>query len=280
MPFDVILLGHGSHRTRATDLGLREIHRRLQDGFTGEARVALAFFEFLHPTLAETVAALAESGVRNAILMPYFLFAGREIQRDIPAELAHLRERHPSLEVSMAENLGIHPNLIAVAADRVCEALQGVGQLLPTAGGRLPRRDATGRVGVVLVNRGVRRQYDDGSSLAELCRLLRDALGTTLGADTLVEPALAENSPQTVEAAAARLVALGAARVVVLPYLHFPGKVLATSVAPATERARAANPGFNHYLASTLCVDDRIIAVCEERIRAAHAAHAARPAVS
>ena len=267
MPFDVILLGHGSHRTRSTDLGLREIHRRLQERLVGEARVSLAFFEFLHPTLQETVAALAHDGARRAILMPYFLFAGREIQRDIPGELAHLRERFPTLDITMAATLGIHPQMTAVAADHVRQALAGVGQLLPTAGARLPRRGETGRVGVVLVNRGVRRQYDDGSRLAELCQMLR----AELGEDTLVEPALAENSPQTVEAAAARLIEQGARRVVVMPYLHFPGKVLAESVVAATERARAAHPGVKHYLASTLCVDDRIVAVCEERIRAAHA---------
>jgi sirohydrochlorin cobaltochelatase len=262
MTTDVILLGHGSHRTRATDLGLREIHRRLQRRLDGEARVALGFFEFLHPTLAETVAELAGAGVRQAILMPYFLFVGREIQRDIPRELAHLREQYPTLEVTMAATLGVHPNMIEVAAERVRCALAGVGQVLPTAGGCLPRRGETGRVGVVLVNRGVRRQFDDGARLGDLCALLQGALG----GDTLVEPALAENSPQTVEATAAHLVDQGARRVVVMPYLHFPGKVLA-SVAEGTERARAAHPDVKHYLASTLCVDDRIVEVCVARIR-------------
>ncbi|HEY7835188.1 MAG TPA: hypothetical protein VIG30_16550, partial [Ktedonobacterales bacterium] len=55
----------------------------------------------------------------------------------------------------------------------------------------------------------------------------------------------------------------------VLPYLHFPGKVLLESVVPATERARAAHPEVPHMLAATLGVDDRIVAVCAERVRAA-----------
>lgn len=262
MSLDVILLGHGSHQTSATDLGLREVHRRLQARFAGERQVWLAFFEFLHPTLAETVAEVAATGARQAVLMPYFLFEGREIKRDIPGELAHLRERYPTLEVSMAGTLGTHPNMIATAADHVRAALAGAGQVLPTAG-RLPRRGETGRVGVVLVNRGVRQQYDDGSRLATLCALLQGELG----GDTLVEPALAENSPNTVDAAAARLIEQGARRVVVMPYLHFPGKVLITSVMAGIERARAAHPDVKHYLAGTLCVDDRIVAVCEERIR-------------
>jgi sirohydrochlorin cobaltochelatase len=262
MSLDVILLGHGSHQTSATDLGLREIHRRLQARFEGEAKVWLAFFEFLHPTFEETVAEVAASGVRQAVLMPYFLFEGREIKRDIPRELAHFHERYPTLDVTMAGTLGTHPNMIATAADHVHNALSGAGQVLPTAG-RLPRRGETGRLGVVLVNRGVRLQYDDGSRLAALCALLRDELG----GDTLVEPALAENSPNTVDAAAERLIQQGARRVVVMPYLHFPGKVLITSVMPGIERARAAHPEIKHYLAGTLCVDDRIIAVCEERIR-------------
>ncbi|GAC1459519.1 MAG: hypothetical protein PVSMB4_18780 [Ktedonobacterales bacterium] len=263
MSTDVILLGHGSHRSRSTDLGLREVHRRLSARLEGEARVSLAFFEFLHPTLEETVSDLAGQGVRQAILMPYFLFEGREIQRDIPGELAHLHERYPTLDVTMAGTLGVDARMIAAAADRVRKALDGVGQLLPTAG-RLPRRGETGRVGVVLVNRGVRQQYDDGSRLAELCRLLRQALG----GDTLVEGALAENSPLTVEAAAERLAEQGAQRVVIMPYLNFPGKVLVDSVVAATARARTAHPEVKHYLASTLCVDDGIVDVCVSRIRA------------
>lgn len=263
MPYDVILLGHGSHRTDATDRGLREIHRRLQALLADEARVALAFFEFLHPTLAETVAELAAAGTRHAVLMPYFLFEGREIQSDIPNELAHLHDLHPTLAVTMAANLGIHPNMIAAAADRVRQALNDAE--------RPPRGGETERVGVVLVNRGVRRQYDDGSRLNELCRLLRDELAGSLGEGTLVAPALAENSPQTVEAAASGLIAQGVQHIVVLPYLHFPGKVLIDSVIPATERARAAHQAVKHELAATLGVDDRIVAVCAERIRAAFA---------
>lgn len=263
MSTDVILLGHGSHRTRATDLGLREVYRRLQARLADEAQVSLAFFEFLHPTLEETVAELAGRSVRQAILMPYFLFEGREIKRDIPGELAHLHERYPTLDVTMAATLGVHPRMIEAAADRVRKALDGVGQLLPTAG-CFPRRGETGRVGVVLVNRGVRKQYDDGSRLVELCGLLRDALG----GDTVVEGALAENSPLTVEAAAGSLVEQGAQRVVVMPYLNFPGKVLADSVVAATVRARAAHPEVKHFLASTLCVDDGIVEVCVARIKA------------
>jgi sirohydrochlorin ferrochelatase len=298
---DVILLGHGSHRTPDTDQGLREIHRRLQARLAGESRVALAFFEFLHPTLAETVAEVAASGARRAVLMPYFLFEGREIQRDIPGELAHLREQHPALAVTMAATLGTHPNMVAVAADRVRAALEEsdgtrVGEDArrafgerPDEGGPTdarapedapgsvplqspPARPTAGHLGVVLVNRGVRRQYDDGSRLAELCRLLGERLNGEVGGhagDALVAPALAENSPRTVEVVAAELIGRGARRIVVLPYLHFPGKVLLESVVPATERARAAHPEVPHMLAATLGVDDRIVAVCAERVRAA-----------
>ena len=58
----------------------------------------------------------------------------------------------------------------------------------------------------------------------------------------------------------------GCARIVVAPYLHFPGKVLTVNVLQAVNRAAAAHSDRHFYLARTLCVDDRIVDVCLDRI--------------
>lgn len=258
----VALLAHGSGRGRCTEEGLREITSRLASRLREKAIVRLAFFEFLHPTLEETLADLRDSGPRAVVVMPYFLFDGKEIKVEIPGLLDQLRARFPTLQIVQAPNLGVDSRLIAVLADRVSEALRGLGQLA-LIGGRLPMRGEDGRVGVIVVNRGSRARYDDGARLREICTRLSDRL-----AGIPVAPAQAERSPElTIENAASRLVDQRCERIVVVPYLHFPGKVLTVNVIPAVNRAATAHPGHRFYLASTLCVDDRIVEICSSRVQ-------------
>ena len=259
----VALLAHGSRRSTATADGMREIQRRLQARLP-DLPVALAFFEFLQPTLAEVVADFAARQFTQVVVLPYFLFAGREIQVDIPAELDRLRQQNPGVTLRLAEPLGLDDRLVAHVAELVAGALDGRCQCLPVAT-HLPSRRDRGRIGVIICNRGSRRQYDAGDRLRDLCARLQAHLGD----DTLVEPAQAENGePElTIEAATDRLVHAGARRVVVVPYLHFPGKVLAVNIVPATRRAQDAHPEAKFLLAWTLCVNDAALDICVERIR-------------
>jgi sirohydrochlorin ferrochelatase len=105
-------------------------------------------------------------------------------------------------------------------------------------------------------------------------RQLATLVGVELGDGTLVEVAQAENSTRTIEVAADALVALGARRIVVAPYLHFIGKVLSQNVVPALERSRQTHPAVQFTLAWTLCVNDTAIDILGERVRAAGFAQA------
>jgi sirohydrochlorin ferrochelatase len=144
----------------------------------------------------------------------------------------------------------------------VREALEGTSQYLPAHG--LVRRGAAGRLGVVLVNRGSKIEWDPGTRLAALGDLVRQELG----GDALVATAQAENSDRTIEVAASALAAAGVRRIVVAPYLHFVGKVLAQNVVPALERSRETYPGIQFCLAWTLCVNETAIGILQDRIRA------------
>jgi sirohydrochlorin ferrochelatase len=257
----VLVLGHGSRRGRATDNGIREIARRLQDRFPEGPPIRPAFFEFLSPTLPDAVRQAALDGADEIAVLPYFLFDGKEIKRDIPAELDHLRAELPRLTIRQMPNLGLDPRLATLVARRVREALAGTSQYLPAHG--LVRRGATGRLGVVLVNRGSKIEWDPGTRLAALGELVRDEIG----GDTLIATAQAENSDRTIEVAADTLAAKGARRIVVAPYLHFVGKVLAQNVIPALERSREKYHGIQFCLAWTLCVNDVTIGILQNRVQ-------------
>jgi sirohydrochlorin ferrochelatase len=253
----IVLLGHGSRRGSATDLGLREVARRLRARFPAGPPVLLAFFEFLHPSLPEAIREVAARGARHVVVLPYFLFDGKEITVEIPEVLDELRRELPQVAITQAANLGVDERLIDVVVERIEGALQGTAQFQAV----LPRRGAGGRLGVVLVNRGSRKRYDPGTRLAEMAQMLR----LRLGAEALVEAAQAENSPITVAAAGRALIAQGARRLVVAPYLHFPGKVLADNVIPDVQGLRHDFPEVRVYLASTLCADDRLVDICRDR---------------
>jgi sirohydrochlorin cobaltochelatase len=258
----VALLAHGSRRGSATDEGMRVIRERLQARLP-QVPVGLAFFEFLHPTLEELVRQFAGQGITRIVVQPYFLFDGKEIKLDIPDELARVGAAVPGVSLHQAGSLGVDDRLLDHVARLVEGALRGLCQYQPVAG-RLPSTRDRGRIGVVLCNRGSRQRYDPGDRLRELCA----RLGARLGPDALVEPAQAENGGEdlTIEAAARRLVSAGAGRIVVVPYLHFPGKVLFVNIAPAVRNAQAEHPMAKFYLAWTLCANDAAVEICAERI--------------
>jgi sirohydrochlorin cobaltochelatase len=256
----VVVLGHGSKRGRATDEGIREVARRLQARFPAGPPIRPAFFEFLSPTLLQAVRSAADDGATAIAVLPYFLFDGKETQRDIPLEIDRVRTALPTTPICQLPNLGLDLRLARLAAARVQAALQGTSQYLPAHG--LVRRGARGRLGVVLVNRGSRWQWDSGERLAALGDLVRGQFG----GDTLLVTAQAENSDRTIEVASDSLAEQGAGRIVVAPYLHFPGKVLAKNVIPALERSRSAHPAIQFCLAWTLCVDDAIVDILQDRV--------------
>lgn len=260
----VILLAHGSQRTRATELGMLEVRQRLAARLPA-TDIRLAFFEFLRPTLLETARDLATQGCRRAIVLPYFLFAGKEIKYDVPAEIEAAEAAEPRIQLTQARELGVDDRLIEHVAGIVRGALRGQSQFLPIAG-RLPSTRDEGRLGVVLCNRGSRKQFDPGERLLDLCARVGAHLRDEFE-DVLVEPAQAENSELTVETSARVLVANGARRIVVVPYLHFPGKVLFHDIGPAVRRAQAEHPVAKFYLAWTLCANNAAIDVVVDRLR-------------
>lgn len=256
----VILLGHGSARFPGFAHGLDAVARNLQTALGPAGRVEPAYFEFLEPSLAQVVERLATQGVRRAVVLPYFLFDGREVKDIIPREVAALRRRHPRLELILGPALGLDDRLVALAAARAREALAGLGYHRPF-GGRMLARRSQQPLGAIVVNRGSRVEFDPGERLRVLTTRVAAELDCVASA-----PAHAEKARPTIGESAAAVVAAGAQRVVVVPYLHFPGKVLFDNVVGDLERAALAHPTVTFVLARTLCMDPRLIAVCGDRL--------------
>ncbi len=119
--FALILFAHGS-RVESANEGVRAVARDLAR--MGSFRqVAPAFLELGEPDLAGAVAGLVSQGVRQIVVVPYFLTFGLHMERDLPQLLAGMRQAHPGLEIRVAPPLEGHPGLVQVLAERARQAL-------------------------------------------------------------------------------------------------------------------------------------------------------------
>lgn len=116
----ILLVDHGSRSAEANAL-LDAVARRVGERLPGR-RVAVAHLEIVPPSVAEALDALAASGVREIVVMPYFLAPGQHGVRDVAALAERGAARHPGVRLRVAAPLGLHPGLVDAVLDRVREA--------------------------------------------------------------------------------------------------------------------------------------------------------------
>lgn len=225
-PVDSLLLvGHGSR----DPLGNREF-LRLAQSLTARQELPLqpCFLEFALPDVAGGIDALVEQGARCIAVQPLMLFAAGHVKRDIPQLLAAAKQRHPQVRFRYGTALGVQPLLVQALCEqlRAAEAAAFPGPAAPTA--------------ILFVGRGT----DDPVALGQFA-----AIGQLVAAEMgypLHLCYLGMAQPD-VETGLAAIRHTGATRVLVIPYLFFPGRLLTrlhTLVAAAdSERCRMVLAG-------------------------------------
>lgn len=111
----VLLVAHGS-RVPESNSEIEGLAARLAGNVEPGLAVAHAFLELARPSIPEAIDALARTGARRIVLIPYFLSAGRHVAEDIPAIAADARERHPGLIIEITGHFGAQervPELLA-----------------------------------------------------------------------------------------------------------------------------------------------------------------------
>jgi len=206
MTTPLLIAGHGT-----TDPEGAEDFRRFiaRVGRTLDVPVAGGFIELSPPPVKDAVAELVRDGTKRLACVPLMLVAAGHSKGDIPGSLAAERARHPGLSFAYGRPLGPHPGVLALLRER----LAGAGP------------DTT----VLLVGRGS-TDPDANAEVAKVARLLAE---TTPVAG--VEYAFVSLAEPGVPAGLDRCRALGAGRIVVLPYFLFTG------VLPRRVAAQAAD---------------------------------------
>jgi len=117
----VLIVGHGSRR-KETEQTLEKVVEMAKLKLP-ETPMEIAYMEFSKQDIPAGLNALVWQGADEIAVVPYFLFDGMHIQKDIPEALAEYGVAHPKIKISMGSSLGADERLAAILADRIMECL-------------------------------------------------------------------------------------------------------------------------------------------------------------
>lgn len=87
-----------------------------------EARVDVAFLEFIAPRLAETIDVLVADGFLEIVIVPIFMAQSGHTKRDLPALMDAARARHGGLVIEVATPIGEAEAVVAAIAGYALDA--------------------------------------------------------------------------------------------------------------------------------------------------------------
>ena len=110
----LILMAHGARDARWADPFERTAQRVRE--LRPDARVALAYLEFMAPNLHDCGAALAAQGCTEVAVLPLFLGAGGHVRKDLPQGVEALRLAFPAVRWSLHPAAGESALLVEAMA--------------------------------------------------------------------------------------------------------------------------------------------------------------------
>ena len=81
-----------------------------------EVAVALAYLDFMTPSIVEAGDSLAAAGCTRVEVVPLFLGAGGHVRKDLPLLVERLRQAHPAVQWLLRRTVGEDEAVIAAMA--------------------------------------------------------------------------------------------------------------------------------------------------------------------
>lgn len=260
----VLLVGHGS-RVQAGNEELLEFTRLLA-ARKPELKVETCFIELASPSIAGGIARCIEGGAAEIYVVPIILFAAGHSKLDIPMAIDEAKQRYPGVKFIYGRPLGVQDRAVDILLERIQEAERLPLLQVKAAGGM--DLDLCGNVAstiedkdtiVLLMGRGG-SDPDANSDLYKISRLLWERTGYRSVESCFI--AIAKPSlPDGLE----RCLALGARKIIVLPYLLFTG-VLMQQFAERVAQFAAEHPGLEVQIGGTLGAHPLLVDMLTERI--------------
>ncbi len=115
----VILLGRGSS-DRVANGEVAKMARWLFEESEHEL-VDIAFTGITYPRLESAVNRQVQLGMKQVVILPYYLFTGTLIER-IKQQVGHLKQSHPQVRFGLSHYFGFEPEIFALLNQRVQQA--------------------------------------------------------------------------------------------------------------------------------------------------------------
>jgi sirohydrochlorin cobaltochelatase len=119
----LLLFAHGA-RDEAWARPFEIVAERLRAARPGTP-LALAYLEFMSPTIEEAAEQLAAAGCTRVHVLPLFLGTGGHVRRDVPVLLDRLREQHgDAVEWLLHAPLGEHETVLQAISEACLSKLE------------------------------------------------------------------------------------------------------------------------------------------------------------
>ena len=102
----LLIVAHGSRRVAANKEVLTMASKVAANLQLAAEDVAVAFLEFSEPSIGVAIDACFSRGVREVVVVPYFLSAGSHVINDIPREIDKARYRWPDKNITILPHVG------------------------------------------------------------------------------------------------------------------------------------------------------------------------------
>lgn len=116
----IIILGHGSRVRKANDL-IPKVIKTIKNRLSIDI-VEPAYLQLCQPDLSRCIKGLISRGVKKIIIVPFFLFVGNHVRRDIPEIIRKQKAAYSGVEFIYANNLGEDSKIVEIVIDRILEA--------------------------------------------------------------------------------------------------------------------------------------------------------------
>ena len=117
----ILLLGHGSNLEDANESlhGVARLIRTEKDYYIVEA----AFLSLARPSISEGIESCIGKGAKRIVVIPYFLYMGAHVKKDIPNEIDEAKKRYPGIDIILGNHLDVHRKLMEIVLERVEEKI-------------------------------------------------------------------------------------------------------------------------------------------------------------
>jgi len=118
----IIILSHGS-RLKKANVSLEKIVKAVKQN-TGLGIILPAYLQFSHPNLTESVKSLIKQECSTIAIIPFFLFNGNHVTRDIPHIIKEEKAKYSKVKFIYTKNLGEDLRITDIVSDTVEGAIQ------------------------------------------------------------------------------------------------------------------------------------------------------------